>query len=77
MGKIVEQLCWDCINAVPDIEGIKGCSWSRDFILPEGVIAIPRTIKGVSTWRGKEYQHNVQSYKIISCPQFRSDRCGT
>jgi hypothetical protein len=33
------QLCWDCVNCVPDRNG-RGCSWSRKFIPVEGWEAI-------------------------------------
>lgn len=51
----IEQLCWNCKNAVPDMEGTKGCSWSRNLIpVPDCVYE-----KGE---KGESY--------IVQCPLF-------
>ena len=36
-----DSLCWECRNAVPNIEKLCGCSWSMFFIPVKGWDAIP------------------------------------
>lgn len=33
-----QTLCWDCQNAVPNKEGTRGCSWSRNLVPVDGII---------------------------------------
>lgn len=52
------SLCWDCANA------LCGCDWSRDF-------------KPVEGWEAKfspATKNKVESYHVISCPQFEKDK---
>lgn len=57
-------ICWQCENAVPDRDGTKGCSWSRDFIPVEGWTAKRRLLL---------IQHNgaTTSYTVLKCPLFK------
>lgn len=50
------QLCWSCANATGK------CSWSQSFIPVEGWVAKPKITK--------DPEGNINTYKIISCPQF-------
>ena len=65
LGKVVDnrsmaqndQLCWDCIHAVPD--GKHGCSWSRSF-------------KPVEGWTATEsIKADFDTYKVSKCPKFK------
>lgn len=64
-----ETLCWRCANAVPDREGTRGCSWSREGKLVEGWKAARRDIRVGATESGKK----AESYRVRKCPQFRQD----
>jgi hypothetical protein len=56
-------ICWDCKNAV------KGCSWSKDFKPVDGWEAIPTKILQKDNRFGR-YDKTLNSYIVISCPQF-------
>ena len=58
-------LCWDCANAVPDLEGKRGCNWSRNRQPVEGWDAIPQ-LHSTRTYC-------YCSYEVVKCPQFVSD----
>lgn len=38
-------ICWACANAVPDADGERGCSWSREGKPVEGWVAERRDIR--------------------------------
>lgn len=57
-------LCWQCVNAVPDKSGKRGCAWSRSF-------------KPVPGWDADETRlyagdeaRSIVSYHVRSCPEF-------
>lgn len=63
-------LCWNCRNAVPDREGTRGCSWSRDFIPVEGWDATPQKL---AVYYGKSRKSRMRlgdSFIVQSCPKF-------
>ena len=64
-----ETLCWRCANAVPDREGERGCTWSREGKPVEGWKAVRRDIRAGNTADGKK----TESYRVRKCPQFRRD----
>lgn len=65
-----ETLCWRCANAVPDREGERGCSWSREGKPVEGWKATRRDIRVGATANGKK----SESYRVEKCPQFKRDQ---
>lgn len=65
-----KTLCWRCANAVPDREGERGCSWSREGKPVEGWKATRRDIRVCATANGKK----SESYRVEKCPQFKRDQ---
>lgn len=67
--KSKDTLCWECKNSVPNVEKLRGCSWSMFFIPVKGWEAEPRILK-------HGYDENnllippARSYHVISCPYF-------
>lgn len=62
-------LCWGCGNAVPDEDGERGCSWSREGTPVEGWVAERRDIR-IQPKRPGEERRGVESYQVITCPAF-------
>lgn len=62
-------ICWACANAVPDEEGTRGCSWSREGRPVEGWVAERRDILVQATSPGGE-KKRIESYQVITCPAF-------
>lgn len=62
-------ICWACANAVPDEEGTRGCSWSREGRPVEGWVAERRDIR-IQPKRPGEERRAVESYQVITCPAF-------
>ena len=62
-------ICWACANAVPDEEGTRGCSWSREGKPVEGWVAERRDILIQATSPGGE-KKRIESYQVITCPEF-------
>ena len=62
-------ICWACANAVPDEEGTRGCSWSREGRPVEGWVAERRDIR-IQPKRPGEERRAVESYQVITCPEF-------
>ena len=62
-------ICWACANAVPDAEGERGCSWSREGKPVEGWVAERRDIR-IQPKRPGEERRGVESYQVITCPEF-------
>lgn len=60
-------LCWSCQHAVPNYDGTRGCSWSREGKPVEGWDADPTVI------RGYRYTDDARSYHVKACPQFLED----
>lgn len=68
-GRVRISLCWKCQHAVPNREGTRGCSWSRESKPVEGWDAEPTTMKG-----GRDYGALiVHSFHVKACPQFLAD----
>lgn len=65
-----KTLCWSCANAVPDRDGERGCSWSREGKPVEGWTATRRDIRVGATENGKK----AESYQVSKCPQFVRDK---
>ena len=59
MGNHLHQKCWKCKKAVG------GCSWSDSGIPIKNWVAKRSVIE--------ENEGNMESYKIISCPEFEKD----
>ena len=62
-------ICWACANAVPDADGERGCSWSREGKPVEGWAAARLDILVQPTRPGGE-RKPVESYQVITCPEF-------
>ena len=62
-------ICWACANAVPDADGERGCSWSREGKPVEGWVAERRDIR-IQPKRPGEARRAVESYQVITCPAF-------
>ena len=62
-------ICWSCANAVPDADGERGCSCSREGRPVEGCVAERRDICIQSAHPGEE-RKTVESYQVITCPEF-------
>lgn len=62
-------ICWACGNAVPDAEGERGCPWSREGKPVEGWVAERRDILVQATRPGGG-KKPVESYQVITCPEF-------
>lgn len=60
-------LCWKCANAVPNREGTRGCSWSKEFKPVEGWDA-EKTVLFTGYWNSKRF--GTDSYIVKSCPEF-------
>lgn len=58
-------LCWDCQNAVPDLNG-HGCEWSRKFEPVPGLDA-EETVLTTS------YKQGTKSYHVHGCPKYVKD----
>lgn len=58
------NICFDCINAVPTLDGTRGCNWSRHF-------------KPVKGWKATKvpfklaYERMSWTYSITECPKFK------
>jgi hypothetical protein len=52
------------VNAVPDKDGEKGCSWSRKFIPVPGWEAIPTKLRVMKSEREED------SFCVTECPEF-------
>ena len=68
-------ICWHCLNAVPNSQKTRGCSWSRHFIPVEGWEA-EKTNIFCQRWNGKLKTHEDSgtcSYIVRSCPEFIPD----
>lgn len=63
------QLCWFCQNAIPTRDGRRGCSWSTKFEPVPGWDAEETVLYQEANGR----QMALNSYRIISCPQFVED----
>ena len=66
-GNLKNTPCWHCKNAVPDMEGKRGCSWSRKLTPVEGWTAVETSI--VSSKNNNEIVRSG-SYRVIDCPEF-------
>ena len=64
-SKWEETKCATCQNAVPKLDGSRGCNWSREFKPVEGWEATP------SRRRTKCYE--IDSYCVTSCPEYIPD----
>ena len=62
-------ICWACGNAVPDADGERGCSWSREGNPVEAWVAERRDIR-IQPRRPGEERRAVESYQVITCPEF-------
>ena len=62
-------ICWACANAVPDADGERGYSWSREGKPVEGWVAERRDIR-IQPKRPGEERRAVESYQVITCPAF-------
>lgn len=65
MSTAIESKCVSCQNAVPNRDGSRGCSWSREFKPVEGWEATPFHRKTVS--------YDYTTYTVYECPEFIPD----
>ena len=63
------SLRWDCKNAVPNIEKLRGCSWSMFFIPVDGWDAEP-TIINNGFDSNRMPIPPARSYYVKNCPYF-------
>ena len=64
-----DSLCWECRNAVPNIEKLQGCSWSIFFIPVKGWDADPTIVKNGLREDGVVIPP-ARSYYVKDCPYF-------
>lgn len=64
-----DSLCWECRNAVPNIEKLCGCSWSMFFIPVKGWDAEPTIINNGMAKEGYLIPPS-NSYNVKHCPYF-------
>lgn len=64
-----DSLCWECRNAVPNLEKLCGCSWSLFFIPVEGWDAEPTRINNGNRTDNQALPPS-RSYHVFSCPYF-------
>lgn len=70
-----KTLCWRCANAVPNLAGTRGCSWSRKFIPVEGWDAVQTCVYS-QRWNSKKQESETipsRSFTVRRCPEFVSD----
>lgn len=65
-----ETLCWSCKNAVPDMEGKHGCSWSRKFEPVEGWETKVTKRKTKLFAKGTYYYVEDEGIEVVKCPEF-------
>lgn len=65
---INETLCIYCHNALPSIDGKRGCSWSRDLIPVEGWKA-EKTVFS----KDPRLHKTIESFKVLECPEYCPD----
>lgn len=57
-----DTLCWTCLNAVPDLEGTRGCSWSEEL----------RPVDGWTVKKTKA-RYGATGYLVLGCPEYKFD----
>lgn len=67
------QLCWDCANAVPTVDGTRGCAWSKRFQPVQDWQAKTAVIPVHDMVKGNCRPRKIQTYQIRKCPQFTPD----
>lgn len=65
-----ETLCWNCIHAVPTLDGERGCPWSRAGEQVEGWTATPTEVYIQRQFNGEKISRTVRSFRITHCPMF-------
>jgi len=68
-GTPSDTLCWDCVNAVPEVRNGRyyGCPWSEHLHEVEGW-----TVKRYRT--EKKYEGRLDHIKVLDCPMFERDK---
>lgn len=69
------NICFDCINSVPDRQG-HGCPWSERFEPVPGWTAVPSKLLVNTSKKHRTYKYYADTYRIIDCPQFIRDERG-
>lgn len=59
-------LCWRCRNAVPDLDGRQGCSWSRHFEPVAGWTAVRQ-------WLKCQDKDDEETFHVVKCLEFEPD----
>ena len=62
-----DTLCWKCKNAV------NGCCWAKKFEPVPGWVAEPTKIKYLVSENAVHSITELDSFKVIKCPEFESD----
>lgn len=62
------QLCWTCLNAVPNAEAGRGCEWSTKFEPVPGWEAEEQQMRAI--YRGGP---RVTTYRVRGCPKYRQE----
>lgn len=70
-NKILNSICWDCQNAVPNFEKSRGCSWSLGFKPVEGWEAVRQDVAHGDY--ASQWHREIESYTVINCPCFKKD----
>lgn len=58
-----DTLCWTCLNAVPNLDGSIGCSWSKE-------------LKPVDGWKAKKTKsrYGKYGYLVMKCQEYEYDK---
>lgn len=64
-----DTICWECRNAVPNLEKLCGCSWSIFFVPVDGWEAEPTIINHGYRDDGTLIPP-ARSYNVKKCPYF-------
>lgn len=62
-------LCWTCANAVPDRDGLRGCTWSRSGEPVEGWKARKSRLRVQTKYKNAKTKY-VTSYEVRKCPMY-------
>ena len=63
MTSLPDTLCWTCRNAVPNLDGSRGCSWSKELKPVEGWTA-----------RKTHFRYGKFGFLVKKCPEYEYDK---
>lgn len=67
-GAVRDTICWGCENAVPDLEGTRGCPWSREQKPVEGWMAEQDggyTVKECPLYKGAGKPEKTEGFRSV------------